>query len=706
KGNTGVSLTLNYGEPSGDRTDTELKLGDIRALTNYTWATKVKITVRRVPEPNSTDFLKTTYSLIGTDEAGKNLLEDAWSHITDSTRLYLLYGMNSDGLTSQTLRECFLLKTNLSTDRNTSPTAMAMMVAAETAPRFYYASLIKPDSMSNQDFQSEMANGIKLIWECSTVNSGGYYLRYAEGSADNPTGLPDAIFTDGQTTSLTLLILPQQPGTPPPLAQPFHNSLVLWQTDTVDLTTGALYLEAPDTEKVLHIPPRNIGFRLERPRVEAKDDGKAEDDLQALYHLLNYQVQPTPSVFSASQEGLPIGPLADDPTTTADDDLWSYERVVPINDFAVDRGMTDKPNLPRISANPYAGVGQQATLTFLWQDVYGNQLSKTAQSKAISLRYFDRLLGINQWPSVAASYTFTLNDDDKLPYLNLELLFDQTRYLAVGGQSLTTALENIRTARATYEQVYYQIHQKDVGFTVQTSVLPQGLPATTGTFQGAAKQWLTDFVESAYRYLSTLTHLQSYQHGVIENDTLQTLSNTYHVSLKALAEANQKLPSLFATQTLLAIPVDHKVTATEATQSLGKIVSAETKKATLTDDQFADRLSHHLKYIAANNADMVILKPDRAISITAPHSDTVSYTVKANDTFHRIALQYISITQATATDLLVPNVKIKIGILSYTIKANDTLATLATTAGRGILDILDIVLASQGASDRLRTLLQ
>ncbi|NJP12135.1 MAG: hypothetical protein HC866_23925 [Leptolyngbyaceae cyanobacterium RU_5_1] len=131
KGDAGVRLTLNYGESSGDRT--ELKPDDIRRLTNYTWATTVKVTVRRVPEPNSTDFLKTTYVLVGTNEADKNLLEEVWSHRrTSSTppRLYLLYGSDSDGLTNQIPRECVLLKTNLSTESNAPPTAMMMAMDA------------------------------------------------------------------------------------------------------------------------------------------------------------------------------------------------------------------------------------------------------------------------------------------------------------------------------------------------------------------------------------------------------------------------------------------------------------------------------------------------------------------------------------------------------------------------------------------------
>ncbi|HEY9830978.1 MAG TPA: LysM domain-containing protein [Stenomitos sp.] len=562
---TGVSLTLKYGTPpEGSR---ELKPENIRDLTNYTWATKVNVTVRRVPSLDGTALLDKTYLMVGTDEAGKDLLEDLWQHLHDAEtrnagitpKLYLLYsaggkdvdGNRVPGLTNQIPVESLLLKTNLSTDSTSSTQAMGV--------RAFNVSSASPDE-SEKLYSTTLNEGktfIQLLWEGSTVNSGGYYLRYAVNTVVDgqpaSKGFPDDIFTDGLSASLVLLVELKAPATrtTPLPAYHFQNCVVL--SEDLNLENGVLYTESTDTVKALSVPPGNIGFKLTRSvAIVQSDNASGEDELQSLYQMLGYRLLDTED-FSASNEGLPVGPAEDD-------NLWSYDRVIPIYGLAKHRNTPDASSLPArlrslpsAQLDPYAGIdaNAQLTLEFHWQDVYGNRLT-TNGGKQLSpnIRYFDRLLGINQWSSVAESYRFKpIQGNSRQVELIIELVFDQTPYIPIPGRPFTEAQQKASTARATYEQVYYQIHQPDVAFTVHTSVLPNA----SHTFTSVQKKQVTDFVEAAYLYLSTLEELEPQIHTVQSGNTLETVSNAYHVTVKALAAANADVPNLFAVGTALVL---------------------------------------------------------------------------------------------------------------------------------------------------------
>ena len=531
---TGVSFTLKHGRPQ--QGNTELKPADLTTLNDYTWATRLNVTLRRVPSPDGTKLLETTYILAGTDEAGKDILEDLWHHMqeTDATPLLYLLHSSGDGKTqglTNAAATSLLLRTNLSDQTSTA------LPPNEDRPRGLY----------NASLEADGKNFIKLLWKASTVTPGGYYLSYNTHNEDTPPGLPEAIFTDGTSASLVLLILLSD-ATSPQLAHHFHNCLVLW--DSVDLEDSVLFAESSNLVKVLSVPPGNLGFCLSRtaPVVTANETGI--DELESLYHLLGFQLQETTG-FPTAYEGLPVGPAG-----TADSNKWLYERVIPIYKFAKTSHthewlLNRTPNaatLPPARLDPYAGIvkgegakgeattATQVQITFRWQDVYGNRLINNGTSKNWSVQYFDRLLGINQWPSVAESYRFqksnSTSSTEQTVDLILELVFDQARYIPTPGKSLVDTQNNIKTARATYQQVYYQIVQPDVTFTVTTSVLPN----QTGQLP---KTPLLQFIATAYRYLSSLEQIKAYVHSIQAGDTLQSVGQSYRVSIKELITANE-----------------------------------------------------------------------------------------------------------------------------------------------------------------------
>ena len=793
----GVSLQVKHTLP---RPGIPLTEADIDWLTTYTWATKVKLNLRRLPNQDGTALLDRTYQMLGTNEADKDRLEDLWQHLRDTATtptLYLLYpspvatGTESGsqgsavdqrpaGLLNQLISECFLLKTNLSTQSNAPTTTLLPALTDE----LYSAPLTQ-----GKDF-------IQLLWQGSVTNSGGYFLRYVEQVGTELKGLPEYLFTDGMSASLTLLVMLPSQLTPP--AYHFHNCLVL--QEAVDLREGMLFVDTPDTTKVLTVPPGNVGFRFTRPKpTSAVTNTSGTDELLNLYQMLGYSLQQGTTL---SNDGLPVGPAEADPLplqhvikanetlaaiadrlinqvglSTADialnletkleeiardhadtpnlfqvgavlpltpdyvvvagdtlasiarhhnqtpleilqamqstanlltvgtalrvyqdlGDLWLYERVVPLNALQARTG-ADATGLPSPDQNPYSTISDAATmaLNFHWRDVYGNRFTAAEMSRSFPVRYFDRLLGINEWTSVVESYAFKAIDVSTVA-LNLELAFDQTQYVPSAERSLANAKQRTVAARDVYHRVYYQIHQPDVNFTVHTSVLS----GVSHTFSATEKLRFTSFIDMAYRYLSTVATWQAHGHTVIrtdkvdDQDTLEKISNAYYFTattgdsgvpatsayyapLKAIATANAETRNLFPVGTSLAIHLEHKISA-PAMGTVPAVAPAVVAESLAAIAQKYGDSAIKLAQIAPANAEIPnLFQTGQTLSFATAPAPPITYKTLPGDTLTSIATATgktpLEIVQAVQDipNLLTPDTLLHV-VYDYTTQDGDSL---------------------------------
>jgi LysM domain len=171
-------------------------------VTNYTWSTVIDIKVRQTASGDNV-FLPNTYELTGIDAGGTQLLENlivwyAKPGIPVIDKILILYPPNPavagqdappTGLTSDPDPTFFLLQTNLST---------ASQPPQVTGPALLKAAVPKHDPLGQTELEF-----LKLLWESSIVNSGGYVLSY---EAQPKKGLPDYLFSQDGVASLTLLI--------------------------------------------------------------------------------------------------------------------------------------------------------------------------------------------------------------------------------------------------------------------------------------------------------------------------------------------------------------------------------------------------------------------------------------------------------------------------------------------------------------------
>lgn len=175
-----------------------------KLVEDYSWSTVIDIQVRQTASGDGV-FLPNTYEMTGIDSGGGKLLENllVWyseARLPKIDKIQILYppdpavpdqAVPPNGLRSDADPTFFLLQTNLSTASNPPQLSQAMMLklAAGSPER-------DPLGQSNIEF-------LKLMWESSVVNSGGYVLYY-EGRPKQ--GLPNYLFSQDGVAKLTLLV--------------------------------------------------------------------------------------------------------------------------------------------------------------------------------------------------------------------------------------------------------------------------------------------------------------------------------------------------------------------------------------------------------------------------------------------------------------------------------------------------------------------
>lgn len=286
------------------------------------------------------------------------------------------------------------------------------------------------------------------------------------------------------------------------------------------------------------------------------------DELANLYQLLGFQIRLN-AHFLPSQTGLPIGPqeLEDAPG------WWGYERRLPVYKYAqealMNLGEPASPgsfisdpapeDLPAPTANPYLGVHASSVLDlgFCWHDLYGNQWKAGKPLRwQVPVRYFDPLIGINEWPALAETYRFLpLGDPATQVLLHWELLFDPSQYHVTALSQVPQVKDERQGALRQYRQIYYQVHQDDLTFTLRQTVLKDGDAYQQKPLQQNQKALVSQLVSNIHRYLYALSKASTVQQvsGQDALNTLNDLEDHYHISGKQIAESNWHVVDILPT---------------------------------------------------------------------------------------------------------------------------------------------------------------
>jgi hypothetical protein len=359
-------------------------------IVQANWATYLELSLRRVADVASSAPLAYMYELGGISEANRVLLDSLLAESPQFSDIEIAFAYRSPTDDSLVVSpppsdECgvTIIKTNLSTE---SRPPRGFTASSE----LFSAALDDPGSF------------LELVWQCSIVNSGGYYLRYRTSVGGDPFA---QLFNNTEAARIWLVIIygdvPRSSG-----MRHYHNAVVTGETIS-DPDTGEdlplLPIENGNGDYLPYVfarmlrqtladptryeplikyqsslPPGVVRFTAERTPLTGTD---ATSVVGNLYSMLSYSTEP-------SAPGRQIGLSLPITPRTNDSGDWVYTQAVPVFEPDGDR---------------YVGVGSNLPLRFAWRDIYGNEApnSGSAWVKPLAIKYVDELISPKEWPGLS-----------------------------------------------------------------------------------------------------------------------------------------------------------------------------------------------------------------------------------------------------------------------------------------------------------------
>lgn len=236
---------------------------------------------------------------------------------------------------------------------------------------------------------------VRMLWECSTVGGGGYYLHLL---TDDRKTLPSDLFDKEGNGTIWILVLLRQ-YTP----KTAYINCCVSETAT-HVIDGLTLITQDPSQKIRNAcyPAGCIGVRSERPAPEDEDDSSYAL-MQRLYQIVGYQIRGKEGVYEESGMSAPVIPVERG-------QIWVYEPVIPLYKYAL--AVTD-------SANPYGAVGKPAAISMELRDIFGNSVE--AGNSSVQPYYNDVMIGLSEWAQTRL-YCRILPDGDAA-YLHIYVEF-------------------------------------------------------------------------------------------------------------------------------------------------------------------------------------------------------------------------------------------------------------------------------------------
>lgn len=523
-------------------------------VANWCLGTRIDVSIRLTGTPE-------IYELLAVASDQRDLLLDLWQNGTnlDIALLYQPPGSSSAPacLASPALSATVttvLVQTNLSTESKDDS------LAATPAPPAPAAAPI-----------TDANNFLQLVWECSMVGGGGYWLRIA--TADNQ-GLPAGIFDQNGRATLTLLAAAPAPvgNNDAQTLQIYHNSAVIGDpiapatshvffANTLPIFNRALPLMAPGKSAFEMSMLEPIGAPTRAGDGTVTNDPSLQT--RQLFQLLGYRVAESP-YFNASDIGLPIAPTS---ITCNGKPGWYYSATLPIHRFAAKPTSPAVTGLPDPAADPYAAIVLDTTVAppvaatapvELWfQDINGNPTEGAPTDVLASLAfgvppasnlytvqlpslYTDPVPAIDQWPSAASN--FVVSGMAAAPRIDVRIELQLSAYSPAPAQLASALAKTIASHRDHYATIWYQLHRPDFTATLASSLQQPDAKHNPAAPLTIDLPPLRHFAAGAYAYLAAsyaaATPASGDYHPVATCTTIGAVTATYGVDYSDLAAVN------------------------------------------------------------------------------------------------------------------------------------------------------------------------
>lgn len=399
------------------------------------WGCLVPIAVTRV------DGDPYTFNVYGADAENRQTLIKALNDLGDYLNdpffisVNLMYkspsvsGMRTCLVSDELNRpKCSIIQTNLSVETHRKPVIR---------------------SAGGYDHIATMQEGnatkfIRLLWECSVVGGGGYYLRIQN---INGQPLPTEIFDSQKQAQLYLMIgIENNYANGPALG---YNKAVNWINcvmvrNTTELGEVINFTTGLDEYQPAH--PRWSAVMKASAEIPAHIPGDKVSYTRELFSIGGYRLLGQ-EPFMASGDSSPILPY----------DMgghWEYKTIVPLSRFLLD---------PRY---PYDKVGEGTMLHFTLRDVLGNQAETIGWDSPAVLKNNEKPIGLHQWPGQTITYRVIRNVSTGKPAVEVRFtpLEDKDRLLKDSVEILERAYNQLNYS-GTRLSLRTTLHSGDIDIT-------------------------------------------------------------------------------------------------------------------------------------------------------------------------------------------------------------------------------------------------
>lgn len=453
-------------------------------LEGVTWGTVLSFRLRRHGASAC------QYELLGADAADRDLMLDLWRYLQrpcapgTSAVLFLPCTPGAgcaSGLVALAAdpKLTFLVKT----------LAPAEPASPDAAGRPHDAS---PPAACHASFE-ELASWLRLLWEGSTMGGQGWHFSVTDSDGG---GLPATALDAHGCVTLTLLVIAGEQQASPLAAGrtllPFNNAAVVGPG--LDVTAYRLCVEAADNSddvRIARVAPGNVGFSVWLP---PPGDRTAQAQLQALFSDATCRLVAAP--FEAPAAAMPVGVahcdgLGLDGRRRARNDRWRragravaqesctgpwrYDQVIPVARFGPPSPAPAVPGLPDPGLDPYRGVGCAAVMQLEFADRHGDAgvgALPTGGTLTVPVGYTDPLIGVAQWPAVAAG--FTLQPSQGGAQLQITVAAQLSMLQPQPGQTHDQFTGGVRQLAERYASIHFQLAQPRLSLSVMTSLQQDG----------------------------------------------------------------------------------------------------------------------------------------------------------------------------------------------------------------------------------------
>ncbi|MGA7730228.1 MAG: LysM peptidoglycan-binding domain-containing protein, partial [Chloroflexia bacterium] len=468
-------------------------------------------------------------------------------------------------------------------------------------------------------------------------------------------------------------------------------------TTAILAQNGLMQTAAGVLQPATTVPPGTAGFEITRtnpdPNNTSYNDLDPAQVVGTLFNLVGFSIAEE-GAFTASGAGLPTTPadswqaqsngLAQRNLEDSTDPNWYYHQTLAIGPFGNPQYGSSSHALPDAEWNPYNGVGydshageiNQVTIDLDMQDIYGNiqQLPAPYNQIQVPAGYYDDIVSLGSWPSLAISYLVT-----GTPRIAFTMTMQQARYIPSPSVAVDAALAAIAADLKSYLAIYYQLAQPDLTFALQTTLDAGSITAQTPVYP-LDKGPFSAFARGAYIYLQALSTMQAVQPTMSGPTNVSDVLDQYGVTPAQLFETNQyTLYNALFGSAMISVPTFY---STIQGDSLASIVA---------DPQWS-KYGLTVPGLAGLNKDVSLdpgtdlAGPTRQVTVKdVPLDPDTDPAVLVTESLHDVAADpsvhasvvAIALLNQARTDILQKGSVFAVGTHTYTLGLNDSFANAA-----------------------------